>query len=261
MPENKTDREDGMTAKFPGTCRRCHQPINVGDEIDWKKGAGATHKKGVCQAQPLPEPTGDLKRAVDHLYKVSRDGKLTDFTQSLLSQYERSGRLSEKQIAAVTKRLDKPAGQPFQAPPSLPSGRYAVALDGNVVLVHVWHPRGKPEVQRIYPVQGHDDKGGAALRGIDELKVAKAIAADPAKAAIEFGRRTGHCYRCGAELDVNLSKSMAVGPTCAKHVMDDETRLEMMAEHRAHIRSHGFDPNERNDDFPPLHGSRRAVTA
>jgi hypothetical protein len=230
-----------MTAKFPGTCTRCHQPILVGQEIDWQKGAGATHRAGVCQATPLPEPEGDLKTVVDHLYAQSRVGKL----------YEKKGSLSDRQIAVVLARLTQGQAPKVQAP-QLPDGRYAVTVDGNVRLVHVWHPRGKPEVQRLYPVTGHDDKGGKALYGQEELAVAKAIAADPAQAAMEFGHRTGHCFRCGAELDVNLSRSMGVGPTCVKHVMDDETRYATLAAHRAHLRAHGIDPAGAYDVVPPF---------
>lgn len=30
-------------AKFPGTCRKCGQPISVGQKIEWEKGRGASH--------------------------------------------------------------------------------------------------------------------------------------------------------------------------------------------------------------------------
>jgi hypothetical protein len=237
-----------MTARFPGTCLRCHRPIAVGDQIEWKKGEGATHAPGVCEAQAIPEPEGDLKRVVDHLYDRSRKGTLNEFTASLLRQYEKKGTLSEKQQQAILKRLKAPDAPPV---PQLPAGRYAVTVDQEVLLVNVWHPKGNPEVQRLYRVQSHDDSGDV-LRGDLELKAALEIKKDPAAAAIEFGHRTGHCFRCGAELDVNLSKSMGVGPTCAKHVKENDNRLAMMAEHREHIRSHGFDPADRNDDVPPF---------
>lgn len=232
------------TALYDGTCIKCHQPISKGDRILWAKGQGARHPDGVCQAQELPEPTGDLKKCVDYLYAQSRAGKLNDFTASLLAQYEKRGRLSEKQIAAVIRKI--PGATPV---PNLPSGRYAVQdSTGAWLLINVWHPRGNPEVQRLYHVQSYDDKGHA-LRGAEEISAAVLIAKDPARAAIEFGHRTGHCYRCGHELDVNLSRSMGVGPTCVKHVMEDEPRLAMTRLHRDAIRAAGLDPAEKNDDL------------
>lgn len=42
-----------MKAKYNGKCRKCGQPIQVGDEIDWEKGIGASH--AVCPASPSPK--------------------------------------------------------------------------------------------------------------------------------------------------------------------------------------------------------------
>ena len=53
-----------ITAKFPGTCRRCHGPISVGSQIEWEKSSGASHLK--CpdgnhpQAAAGPRKTGQL---------------------------------------------------------------------------------------------------------------------------------------------------------------------------------------------------------
>src|SRR3990167_6279805 len=32
-----------LTAKFSGTCTKCRQHINVGEQINWEKSAGASH--------------------------------------------------------------------------------------------------------------------------------------------------------------------------------------------------------------------------
>jgi hypothetical protein len=238
-----------MTAKFAGTCIRCHQKFPAGAEIIWKKGIGATHPEGTCTATPVPEPEGDLKKVVDHLYDRSRKGTLNEFTQSLLNQWERKGQLSPKQQDVILRRL-KDDGEKV-ALPLLPSGRYAVTVNSETLLIHVWHPKGKPEVQRLYEVKSHSDSG-QKLWGAAEMAAATAIAKDPAQAAIDYGHRTKHCYRCGSGLENNLSKSMGVGPVCVKHVMENEPRLAMMAAHRAHIRSHGFEPDGKLDPVPPF---------
>jgi hypothetical protein len=38
-----------IRAKYRGRCKHCHQPIQVGEEIEWRKGWGAAHVD--CQAQ------------------------------------------------------------------------------------------------------------------------------------------------------------------------------------------------------------------
>jgi len=56
-----TQKEAGRmaeTAKYPGTCRRCGQPINVGDEINWEQGKGAEHVR--CPAPSAPEESADV---------------------------------------------------------------------------------------------------------------------------------------------------------------------------------------------------------
>ncbi len=44
-----------LVAKDKNTCPKCHQPINVGDKINWSRGRQATH--GTCPvASTPPEP-------------------------------------------------------------------------------------------------------------------------------------------------------------------------------------------------------------
>lgn len=48
-----------ITAKYPGKCRKCGQPIKLGDKIDWEKGQGASHV--TCPKRPESADTaGDV---------------------------------------------------------------------------------------------------------------------------------------------------------------------------------------------------------
>ena len=43
-----------ITAKYPGRCSKCGQPIQVGETIEWEKGKGGSHVS--CPAKPEPKP-------------------------------------------------------------------------------------------------------------------------------------------------------------------------------------------------------------
>lgn len=196
-------------------------------------------------ALPAPEPTGDLAQAVAWLRGQRDAGKLTEFHDSLLSQFESRGSLSDKQLACVMRALPDTNSDPV---PLLPAGRYAVTLNGEIALVRVWRGTRDASVQRIYSITGYADRGDR-LGIADEANAARAIAVDPGAAAQEFGRRTGHCYRCGDELQVNLSRRLAIGPDCAKHVFENSRRLAMMRQAREDLRAAGLDPAAKFDDL------------
>lgn len=199
-------------------------------------------------ALPAQKPTGDLAKVVEHLTAKAQAGKLSEFEASLFGQYQQRGTLSEKQIACVVRRLDGTTTQNAAAAPLIPRGRYAITLNGQLALVHVWRGTRNPNVQRIYTVASHDDEG-TRLNPANELAVAQAIAADPGKAAQEFGRRTGHCYRCATALEKNISRHLAVGPECMKHVFDNDRRLAMLREAREQLRAAGIEPEDKFDDL------------
>jgi hypothetical protein len=195
--------------------------------------------------KPVLPPTGDLATVVQHLRRKHAEGKLSDFDKSLLQQFQQRGSLSDRQIAAVMRKI--PGGAVQQ--PDVPAGRYALQMggDGDWMLFRVWR-KGDSPIQ-VYGVKGVED--GERLGNLAEQHVLVLIAKDPAKAAIEFGRRTGHCYRCGLELDVNLSRAMAVGPTCVKHVMGDGATA-YTRKHRDRLRAAGIDPAGKFDSLEAL---------
>lgn len=194
---------------------------------------------------PVPEPTGDLKLVVDHLRKQRDDGKANDFGASLLDQFEKFGTLSEKQRSAILKRV-KPQGNATPNP-LIPAGRYAVQIDGEWQLFRVWRGTRNLAIQHVYAVKGTEE--GTRLNAPNERLVATLVAKDPGLAARQFGYRTGHCGRCGKELEVNLSRKLGVGPECMKHVHTDEQRYSLMAWGRQELRDVGIDPEAKHDDL------------
>jgi hypothetical protein len=116
-----------------------------------------------------------------------------------------------------------------------------------VQLFRVWRGTRDPSQQHVYSVKGTED--GERVRGQMETDAVLEIAADPGKAAQEFGRRTGSCSRCGEKLKKNLSRKLAIGPVCMKHWFDDETRAEMKKTARSELRAAGLDPEALYDDL------------
>lgn len=244
-----------ITSQYAATCTRCHQPIAPGEQIEWKRGQGSRHL--TCQAQPIPEPTGDLKKVVEHLRAQRDKNRMNDFQSSLLRQFERNGSLSPKQIQAILRKLDAPGRQPV---PDVPSGRYAVTVGGDVRLVHVWviepeKSRSGERVQRLYEIQHVKDRG-VMIKGADELAIVSEIAKNPQRAAREFGHRTGHCSRCGSGLDSNLSRVLGIGPVCLIHYAGREDAKPIRQAGRDALRDAGIDPDDVNDDLSAVDRSK-----
>jgi hypothetical protein len=57
-------RSKRMTAKHPGTCTNCHEPIRPGQTIYWQRGAGAHHEN--CRSAGLAESA--YRSQQEHLY-------------------------------------------------------------------------------------------------------------------------------------------------------------------------------------------------
>jgi hypothetical protein len=183
-------------------------------------------------------------------------GTADGFLVGLHLQYATKQYLSEKQLACVTRAIKRE--DPGFAVASVPSGRYAVQIDGEWLLVHVWRPRGNPDVQRLYSASRSGERWQRGSRIQDELErdILAAIEKDPVGAAIEFGRRTGSCSKCALELRKNLTRFMAIGPVCLKNYTDDDDRLERLHDARYYLNSVGIDPDGDYDDLGPAHALR-----
>jgi hypothetical protein len=155
----------------------------------------------------------------------------------------------------ITRLLDKPRSQGTQQKltdtplPLVPDGRYAVEIDGAWHLFRIWRGTRNPFVQHVYAVAGTEK--GDRIYDAQERAAVLAIEKDPGQAAIDFGHRTGHCSRCGKELERNLQRWLGIGETCMKHWFADEARYEKCRIGREQLRAAGIDPTEKHDDLEP----------
>jgi hypothetical protein len=100
-PDEPANQEDEMiiTAKFPGTCRKCNQPITVGEKIEWEKSAGATHVK--CPAQPEYE-IHDTSSPYDKQWRPATAAELEPLIETAAAYQKKTVAEIRELIAAGT---------------------------------------------------------------------------------------------------------------------------------------------------------------
>jgi len=159
-----------------------------------------------------------------------------DFAHSLDQQLLRTGNLTEKQVAAVTRQLNRPAAAPIEA---IEVGSVAKMQEAFASAIESGLKRPKMRlagfVLKLAPATGRN-KGAIYVTSSDEYlgKIADgtftpardcdagkqaeivALCADPLAAAVAYGRETGQCACCGRELTDPESIERGIGPICAE---------------------------------------------
>jgi hypothetical protein len=150
------------------------------------------------------------------------------------------------QVYAIAKDDTKP-DPTLPGPDVMPAGRYAIPMsmfaeETNWLFVRVWRSSRNPGVVKTYLIKALDGEleKGSELDTKGTLNMI--VAFGPAKAAQEFGWRTGYCGRCGDKLKNNLSRKLGTGPVCMKKLWSDKARLALMKEARHELRAAGLDP-------------------
>ena len=169
----------------------------------------------------------------------------SEFAGSLHQALIKYGSLTEKQLAAVLKcaaaDIDRKiaAEQRIASAPTLDIGRIEVAFNTAKekgikrpklrldTFVFSPAPDSGKNAGAVY-VKAKDEEGtylgkimaGKFLRsrecGQDQEKAVLEAAADPAAAAVAYGRRFGACSLCGRTLTVGESIDRGIGPICAE---------------------------------------------
>lgn len=173
-----------ITARFPGTCRRCGGELSQGSQIEWSRAGGARHV-GVCPARPAPAPTVTLDaQPIAAFLAAARDRGLRFPKARFLAPDGRS------ELKLVT------AGPLSRVPGAI-----------NVTLAGQWV--GRITVEGVVQGRLANDAGLRAHL--------TTIAGDPARYAREYGQLTCSCSFCNLPLTDEGSIAAGYGPVCARH--------------------------------------------
>lgn len=116
-----------------------------------------------------------------------------------------------------TPKATQTVAAPALIAPKVPSGRYAIDVDGTIKFFKVDCPTEGPWAGRTFvKIQASDDLH--PLRGEAAKAVLILIAKDPKAASLLYGRELGHCGICGRTLTDEDSRARGIGPVCADKV-------------------------------------------
>lgn len=157
--------------------------------------------------------------------------KQKDFLRKLFTERGRPDVWIDNRIAGlsmgqasdlISATLQTPkATQTVAAPkllaPKVPSGRYAIDVDGVVKFFKVDCPtEGQWAGRTFVKIQASDELH--PVRGEAAKAVLILIAKDPKAASLLYGRELGHCGICGRTLTDEDSRARGIGPICAEKV-------------------------------------------
>ena len=138
------------------------------------------------------------------------------FFASVLKQYDRFGRLSDKQLEAVERNIGKvrPA-RVENTDPITQNGVYRDA-DGNIYRVKTSRQSGRLYASLFVPTaQTKSERFVYAKGAIYSLKASNRLTVEQAG---ELGVQFGICIVCGAELTDAQSVARGIGPVCVQRV-------------------------------------------
>lgn len=242
-----TERERNQARNLAAslTLRRLHKlpefdgvPNPSYDDPEWGHARiAAAAKKTKADNKAAADAEAKAKPELDSLVEWLESQEWSEFALSLASQYRRTGRLSERQVASATSMREKmtakteakksPAIDPSKATgldlSDLRSGYYSVPNGETRLKVRVarptkaskWHgwifvsDGGEYGVRKNYGKQAP-----SGLYQGDIGDALKAILADPYEAQLAYGRLTGTCGSCGRKLEDETSVALGIGPVC-----------------------------------------------
>lgn len=182
---------------------------------------------------PADEAHTDQQRVGAYLQQLNLDGKLNSFTASLHDQLMRRGSLSDKQVAAVMRDIEKAERTQQVAANAEALG---VPRQGTPT---VTEPGVYEKDEVVYVVKRNQDKTGLYAKQIRELNSTRLTEAGtvveiefdyapgaiykldpsdkmPLERAKEFTIRYGRCIVCGRDLRKAESVERGIGPICIK---------------------------------------------
>jgi hypothetical protein len=172
-----------------------------------------------------------IKSNAPEIKWIIANASKNDFARSLDEQLIRTGNLTEKQVAAVTRQLYRPVAATIEVGSVLKMQEaFASAIESGLKRPKM---RLSGFMLKLAPATGRN-KGAIYVTSSDEYlgKIADgaftpsrdcpadkqaeivAMCADPLAAAVAYGRETGQCACCGRELTDPDSIALGVGPIC-----------------------------------------------
>ena len=235
-------RSYGYTRVVDYPCSPCRGTGQVtGERIRRYEGA---KKAARTAANNLANKQAQLRKDYPAEIQWLYDSAGFEFADSLRDQFESYGKLSEKQLAAVTnciakvkarmeaKRIEREANAPTVAGAAAVMEAFRQAQANNIKRPKMRFEQVKfslaPESGRnagsIY-VTFDEEYVGKITDGRflatrdgdrDDVKAALApIFANPLEAAVAYGKKVGVCSCCGRELTDPVSIERGIGPICA----------------------------------------------
>ncbi len=183
-----------MKAKFPGKCANCGFRFPEGAPIEWARGIGARHINiEACTA--AAEAEAKRRAAMTSEPGALEMKPIADF---IAAAKERGLKFPKCRFLAPGggELMLSIAGDKSRVPGSL-----QVKVDG------LWMGRIETD-GTVY--------GANLVHRPEILATLSAIAADPAKAAKEYGALVGRCSFCDLTLTDEGSVEVGYGPVCAK---------------------------------------------
>jgi len=207
----------------------------------------ALGKEGIRQAMRNlreMEERNKMDKRIEDLRAAELSDRDRNFADSLLDQYERTGGLSDKQWYWVVKLAGKSNGGTEQlgdckvifdlltrARAHLKWPKIVFHRDGRTVQMKMAGERsryaGKVLLTDGRPFGSNEWYGYIEPNGVwvqpsrgvpgDVQVLVKELAADPVKAAADYGHLTGQCCFCNLPLTDARSTTVGYGPVCAGH--------------------------------------------
>lgn len=197
------------------------------------------HKHVVEPTTPIKK---DVKSTVPHPVIEWINTNQSSFAASLRSYYERTGKLSDGQIAKVEEIIRNASQSQKPADDSKPKVAVDKLMDAfNTARKNgVKFAKGPPTLRfesfkaSQAPMTGANP-GGVYIKGNDGTYLGKIVNGifvktrecsdamvgiviktmdNPLKAAIEYGKKTVHCSCCGIRLTNDESRRLGIGPIC-----------------------------------------------
>ena len=168
--------------------------------------------------------------------RIRTVAKWNAFARDILSDVDRGRVITANRLIAAESMMDKLDAKPKVTSATVDLSRIREMFDTAVANGHdrpVYRAEGlkitlAPATGRnpgaLYVVDLERDEYQGRVDGVEFKKVGTAspltypallrIAADPRKAAVDFGRLTGKCACCGRKLTNKVSVDLGIGPIC-----------------------------------------------